>query len=149
MIRVFTRSFAYTITIPGAGTLIDTVQVYKAEEDMWLIGAYITSHPPAGSGFIANDGVAFAEFTLTPNVVGGQPGDIYFGYMTSEVWNTAPAAVHMQMQTKVVMFPKSYGIPIKEEGVLNLRIGSYNSSAADVRLTCDVVLYLVRGKVLA
>lgn len=142
--RIFTRVFGYTETLAGATTLTKYAkEIYKAEENMVLVGVSIHLHP-AFAGPIANDGHAVLDVEVTPNADWLKPGGIING-VCEVMWNTTPAAVYCNTDSRVMMFPDGEGIPIMEEGVINLVIAGSNTSAADVQLVCDVYLYLVRG----
>ncbi|MBA7551826.1 hypothetical protein ES705_44376 [subsurface metagenome] len=146
MKRVFTRANRYTLEIPAAASTQEIVrQIFKAEEDLWLIGFHLSAHPPTAGDFLAETGTLAMETTLTPNAEPGKDGELYSCLWTGEAWDSTAGIGAVVAQEAVVMFPQGYGVPIKEEGVLNMIEKGWNQAATMQRLTIDVVLYLVRG----
>ena len=145
MKRVFTRPYYSSLTIPATDSATTTEQVFKAEEDMILVGWQLWTHPTKGDPIIGNDGVCWCEGELTPNSVMTQPGALAI-LGSGCLWNTTPAAVQYWEGYVERQFPDGEGIPIPEEGVINIIYGGTNTTAADVRVTMDVILYLIRGR---
>lgn len=146
MTRVFTYRFEQlsieALAVESGG---DLVQVLQAEEDIVIIGYELFPHVCYWKGMIGNDGWAHLSCNLQQGAkeVGGGA----FSMASVDcLWNTGPAAVWYGFYPVRSMFPEGMGVPLKEEGVINLKYAWRNGSAATVGFNVCVTLFYIRAK---
>jgi len=142
--RIFTWQTAQSKAVPAtSGVALQIMATFLAQEDVIIIGAAIHAHHQ-GTAIIGNDGIAAMGVELTPQAAFMKEGGILYA-IASQIWNTTPAAVQINDQAVTIMFPEGYGIPVKEEGIINVLVEHMNSTAAIVGFVADVTLYYVKG----
>jgi len=144
--RVFTWAHLETVALPASPGILDvtTIATLLAQEDITIIGAELKVNAGVGVCFIANDGYTGVRAELTPQSSEEKEGSLLSAY-GAEVWNTAPASVQIDSGDSKVMFPAGYGIPVKEEGVINLLVRGTNTSAAETGMAVLARIYYVKG----
>lgn len=145
MKRVYLRYGNIGNTIPGAGALTQVKEIFRAEEDMTLIGVQMAAkvHIPG------NDGICDIRVALTSNADDPVSLPSGTGHICQirclATWNTTPAFGNAGVEHIVLMFPPGHGVTLPEEAVLNLTIRGSNTTAANVSALAEAFLYLVKG----
>ena len=145
MIRVFTKHMlgAHTKTA-GSASIWEVVDSWVVQEDITIIGVAVACDHAT---FLNNDGHAWVGAEVSQSGVAQQDGRIAEAW-ADVAWNSAPAFGYNKWAQSVVMFPKGYGVPIKEEGTVYLH-GNTNGvevTVADVTVSAMAIIYYVKGK---
>jgi len=144
MKRVFMSGWCETLSCaPNDTTGLNRV-IYVAQEDVILIGCQLSGKMVA-TGAITNDGFLDIDMFIATQPAACTYG-IIAGIHAHAWWNTTPACCGVQGNNSTVMFPAGYGIPLKEGEVLYLNMEARNDTAGLIRMTCDLGLFIVKGK---
>lgn len=146
MARIFTYRFEeLSIEALAADQGGELLQVFQAEEDVVIVGYELFPFICAWKGLIGNDGWGHLSCNLQQGAQ--EVGAAAFSMAAVWcVWNTSPAAVAYGVHPVQGMFPEGMGIPLKEEGKLNVKYTWRNTSAADLGFNICVTVYYIRAK---
>ncbi|MBA7587497.1 hypothetical protein ES708_29527 [subsurface metagenome] len=143
MRRVFTKWLGYTpYTVPNEWHT-EIGDAWIPQEDITIVGVLLQCFLGFGN---SNDCEIYGHMEVSQAGVHWQDGIIACACYNYR-WNTSPQAVYSIPANVPVMFPTGYGIPVKEEGHINLITNWYqNGAAGNGAIHCDAIIYYVKGK---
>lgn len=137
MKRVFTAYLgAASLQVVGAADS-QIAQAFQAQEDIVVIGCEITAE------LVMTDVAGITHGTVELTQAATQTKDGNIARCRVGGYKSGGGDLHLN-ENVVVMFPKDHGVPVKEDGVLNVAIQIESTATASIHPW--VTLYYVKGK---
>jgi hypothetical protein len=142
MRRVFTKWLGYTpFTVPDDWHT-EIGDAWIPQEDITIVGVLLQCFFGLEN---ANDCHIYGHMEVSQAAVHWQDGIIACACI-NRGWNTTPGAIHEAPANVAIMFPAGFGIPVKEEGHVNLITNFWQEGAAGSNsIHCDAIIYYVKG----